>query len=557
MTVTIQDIVTLHALGQRARLEDSLYPGAHAISQEDRLFLVCDGVGGVPGGDRASQLVCQHFSNYLLQSGDVFQSKQVLADALAYTEDRLDEYSQAYPEYESMATTLACLRFTAYGAVVAWVGDSRVIQIREGRIIRQTKDHSLVNVLMDYGEITREQAAVHPKKNVLLRAVSGAGAPAKLDVMYIDDIMPGDYFMVCSDGIIDGLGDRLEPVFAQSFSMAQLKNDIDERCRENTTDNYTMILLRIGAVTESEALVDDLEWTLPALQEESPRSARVDGLDGPPPRRLNPYLVLLAIAIFIFTGWWIQRSLPVALQVRLVGESGVLIRDAGHAVLIDAFPLSDKVREHQQLEPVRRAMLEGEKPFNKVELMLVSHRPNVTVDSIELFLRRYLDRNEKVELHPARLQDQLALGQALFAPVSSATGNSGTLPWENGELTGSIRNFVERIPSAVSDSLGGEAHFSAFLLHMHNNKTLLYAGDPNVDIDFLAGLETPVSYILINEWSLRRGAARRMLASLFSDYQIIILPSGRPMNNQQRASIRAFFPRSKYLSAGDPRVVLR
>jgi protein phosphatase len=557
MTVTIQDIVTLHALGQRARLEDSLYPEAQAISPEDRLFLVCDGVGGVPGGDLASRLACRHFSNYLLQLGDVFQTRQVLADALAHTEERLVEYARSNPEYEGMATTLACLRLTGYGAVVAWVGDSRVIQIREGRIIRQTKDHSLVNVLMDYGEITREQAAVHPKKNVLLRAVSSAATPTKLDVMYIDDIMPGDYFMVCSDGIVEGVGDRLERLFAESFSTEQLKNDIAGLCRENTADNYTMILLRIGAVTEPEAPVDDLEWTLPALKEEAPRSARVDGPDGPPPRRLNPYLILAAIAVLIFVSWWIQRSLPVALQVRLVGESGVLIRDAGRAVLIDAFPLSNKVRENRRLEPVRQSMLEGKKPFNKVELMLVSHRPNVAVDSVESFLRRYLQQNQQVALHPTGLQDQLALGRALFAPVSSAAGSNRTLPWEKDELDGSGPYFVERIPLTAADSLAGEAPFSAFLLHMNNNKSLLYAGDPNVDIDYLAGWETPVNYLLINEWNLRQGAARRTLASRFSDRQLIILPSSRPMNNQQRAAIRAFFPRSEYLSADEPRAVLR
>lgn len=179
------------------------------------------------------------------------------------------------------------------------------------------------------------------------------------------------------------------------------------------------------------------------------------------------------------------------------------------------------------------------------------------LDSVESFMRQYLEQNERVELHPGILQDQLAVGRVLFSPASSKSDKGRGLPWEDGELSGTEQHFVELIAPTPSDTSGAEAPFSAFLLHMNNNKNLLYAGDPNVNIEYLTALDIPVDYLLVNEWNLRRGVVRRALASRFSDRQLIILPANRPMNNQQRKAVRQFFPNAQLLSVDDSRIMLK
>ena len=97
----------------------------------------------------------------------------MLNSILLRTELELDKIVAKNPEYKGMATTLTYLHLSPEGAIIAWAGDSRVYHIRDGKILFKTEDHSLVNQLVQAGQITEEEAAHHPQKNVILRAVIG------------------------------------------------------------------------------------------------------------------------------------------------------------------------------------------------------------------------------------------------------------------------------------------------------------------------------------------------------------------------------------------------
>lgn len=534
MKITIQDIVTLYGRGSRLGSRHCIFPPEELISSDDRLFVLCDGQGSDTAAEKAARLTCEHFSDYLLQQGEAFQSRDLLAEALAHAGRQLEEYAHVWPEYAGMAATLAYLGLTPYGAIIAWAGNSRVLQIREGRVIRQTKDHSLVNALLSYGEISREQVRTHPRKDVLLRVVSDSD-PVEPEIMYVDDLMPGDYFLLCTDTVVESLGDHLPELFANSFSPEQLRHDINFYCQKNTDGNYGMILLSLAKVADLEAIGRPESASAPVFDypEEAPVSARVDG---PVSVRGRPVLpVILFFLTLLLAGWW-WYTLPAGIEIVRITESGVMIHDDDHKVLINAFPLSDRVRERRQLAPLREKMLWSDRPFDDVELFLVSHRPDVEMDSVRHFLRELMNKRPEVELHP----------RALWENLSNNLDDLPTLSWNAGELADSTAGFVERLPVSLEQQDRTDANSSVFYLKMRD-KTILYAGDPDVEATYLAVFDEHVDYLLVSEWALRNAADRQALKSRFDDRSVIILPTNLPMNNQQKAAIRRAFASARFL----------
>lgn len=246
--------------GKRPYLEDAIYPAASEATPESRIFMVCDGVGGSTRGDEASRLTCTFFpslvSDHLekLTASDYAFTEHLefLSKRLIKLEDQMDEHIHQHPEFRGMATTVTYLHLSPYGVIMAWAGDSRIYQIRNGERFFRTEDHSLVNELVRRGEITEEEAARHPRKNVILRAVSGAGNPAKLDLRIRDysQIEDGDYFLACTDGIIDGIeeAELCQVVGDPTKSLEEKRDLIREKCVIHSRDNFAMYLIKVEAV---------------------------------------------------------------------------------------------------------------------------------------------------------------------------------------------------------------------------------------------------------------------------------------------------------------------
>jgi protein phosphatase len=249
--------------GKRPYLEDAIYPAANDASPESRIFMVCDGVGGSTRGDEASRLTCTFFPSLILENLEQLNASdysykdhyELLSKRLIKLEDRMDEHVHQHPEFRGMATTLTYLHLSPYGVVVAWAGDSRIYQIsKNGERKFRTEDHSLVNELVKRGEISEEEAAHHPRKNVILRAVSGAGNPTKLDLQIrSNDLEDGDYFLACTDGIIDGIEDAelCKVVGDPTLSLDEKRNFIREKCAIHSRDNFAMYLIQIEKVEKT------------------------------------------------------------------------------------------------------------------------------------------------------------------------------------------------------------------------------------------------------------------------------------------------------------------
>ncbi|MEN9613232.1 MAG: hypothetical protein RLZZ628_4046 [Bacteroidota bacterium] len=247
MTITIYPPIAMNERGRRAMNQDSIFPVKPKVS--DTLFMVCDGVGGMAHGEDASRIICQSFAQSF--ENQSFSDSNFIASALLKAEKALNEYAQVSLSPKGVATTLTLLHLHQKGATVAHIGDSRVYQFRKNAIVFQTKDHSWVNELVAGGVITPEQARTHPQRNVIARAIQ-AGKPAKADVVLLEDVLPNDYFFLCSDGILEHLVDnQLIALLNSDLTDLEKMNEIFKICQENSKDNFSCCLVHIQSVDKN------------------------------------------------------------------------------------------------------------------------------------------------------------------------------------------------------------------------------------------------------------------------------------------------------------------
>ena len=250
MNITIERPFAATEKGRRENNEDYIYPLSELASPGQCLFMVCDGVGGAEKGEVASALACDSFQTFFktfLDGED--PSEDFINKAVHYTESRFDEYVSQHPEASGMATTLTLLYIGESSIIVAHIGDSRIYQFRESRIVFETKDHSLVQSMVDIGQITKEEAAVHPKKNIITRAISGSARSINADVAIIKDIRDGDIFFLCTDGIMDCFTDeKLTSVFCAGQSAESIKDLLIDRCCQESKDNFSFYIIPVQSI---------------------------------------------------------------------------------------------------------------------------------------------------------------------------------------------------------------------------------------------------------------------------------------------------------------------
>lgn len=261
--------------GPREKQEDSMYPEHGKIVDTDRLFILCDGMGGHSAGEIASSTVCVAMSHYILSHNSDLEgdfSDNDFRAALNAAYDALDEKNNGAAK--KMGTTLAFLKLHHAGCTIAHIGDSRVYHIRPGKnaadteILFQTEDHSLVNDLVKIGELTREEAKYSKQKNVITRAMQPCmERRPKADLYHSRDIMPGDYFMLCSDGILEQMEDEnLKFIFSAKGGDASNKIDILIKATAHNHDNHSAIVIQVVDVERSE-LDTDINPNASMLQE--------------------------------------------------------------------------------------------------------------------------------------------------------------------------------------------------------------------------------------------------------------------------------------------------
>ncbi len=260
MAIHIQQPVFLHEKGRRPNNEDSIYPLDGSATNKNRLFIVCDGVGGANKGEIASRMTADLFHDYFKNNPAAKVNNEFVNNGLRFVEQQLTEHAANSPECAGMATTLTLLYLNnnTNSAVVGWCGDSRVYHIRNGKILYVTEDHSLVNELVKRGELTEEEAQMHPQRNVILRAISGSDQPSKIDVHEITDIQADDFLLLATDGILESIDDRvlLTLLNDTEADIEQVQGKIKQMCDMLSKDNFSMYLLKVENIANETPVIN-------------------------------------------------------------------------------------------------------------------------------------------------------------------------------------------------------------------------------------------------------------------------------------------------------------
>lgn len=257
MNIKLAQAYSFSQQGGRDYQEDARWPDTDLPPASQRFFVVCDGVGGSDHGEIASQTVCKAFAKRLQNLSPLHDfSNDDFSQVLDYAYDQLDKVGKS--TNGDMATTLTFICFHAQGVTMAHIGDSRIYQVRpQMGIIYRSDDHSLVNSMVHNGVISPAQAENHPQSNVIIRCMEPVDERqnrSQATLMRSDDILPGDYFLLCSDGVLENIPDDLlvEILTDQAASDKEKLDRIREICL-SSGDNNTSILVRVESVDEVQA----------------------------------------------------------------------------------------------------------------------------------------------------------------------------------------------------------------------------------------------------------------------------------------------------------------
>ncbi len=235
--------------------EDNMFPEHTKATEADRLFILCDGMGGHDAGEVASSIVCQTMSSSILSSAPEPEgpfTEEDLKKSISDAFDALDAHDDGTSE-KKMGTTMTLLKLYNGGCYIAHMGDSRVYQIRPGKtagdtkIIFRTEDHSLVNDLVKIGELTPEEARHSNRKNVITRAMQpNLERRPRADIYHTVDIAPGDYFYLCSDGMLENMEDhQLCYYFSNEAGDDTKKTESLLMATQENKDNHSAIIVHI------------------------------------------------------------------------------------------------------------------------------------------------------------------------------------------------------------------------------------------------------------------------------------------------------------------------
>jgi len=242
MKISIYPPLSIHEIGQRPNQEDSI------AQWDNRLFVLCDGMGGHEKGEVASQTVCQSLVKWFeehINPEESFSDDQ-LHEVIEYAYTKLDKYDDGSPR--KMGTTLTLLYMHSKGVTAAHIGDSRIYHIRpKVGLLYQSRDHSLAFDLFQAGEITYEEMVTFPQKNIVTRAMTpGELNRMRPDIIHITDVQSEDRFVLCSDGIIEK-GEKyfFETLFSTDWSDAKIRDFLIEQTSHNQ-DNHSAWLIHVS-----------------------------------------------------------------------------------------------------------------------------------------------------------------------------------------------------------------------------------------------------------------------------------------------------------------------
>jgi PPM family protein phosphatase len=221
---------------------------AYYVDPKGRFFIVADGMGGHAGGEEASRIASEEIQSYLGAHWDSsLTTEQLLEKALLQANDAILHDQQSHPERADMGTTAVVVIFRNQDSPwVAHVGDSRLYRLRDSQLDQVTEDHTWVSRALKVGDITPDEARIHPFRHVLSRCL-GREDLTHIDVQKLD-LKEGDRLLLCSDGLTEELiDDKIATYMQESPMLEKAASALIEAAKEHGGhDNITVVLVSLG-----------------------------------------------------------------------------------------------------------------------------------------------------------------------------------------------------------------------------------------------------------------------------------------------------------------------
>src|SRR5690349_21698697 len=230
---------------------------------ERNVFAVADGVGGAEAGEVASQTAIEVLDEAFRHQVDGADVEDLMELAIQRANASIHQMAQEHAKFAMMATTIVALHVKDNIATFGHVGDSRLYRLTpDGVLHRETEDHSIVEEEVRAGRMTPEQAANHPSKNVISRAL-GAEQGVEVDMKTIE-VEDGTEFLLCTDGITRHVSDNeLRQLLVLNGDLEQVCNELKRRCYERgAEDNLTVVLVRVGERLHADERLAEMEPTI-------------------------------------------------------------------------------------------------------------------------------------------------------------------------------------------------------------------------------------------------------------------------------------------------------
>ncbi|MCI9170900.1 MAG: Stp1/IreP family PP2C-type Ser/Thr phosphatase [Lawsonibacter sp.] len=217
---------------------------ARVLEDGRAIALVCDGMGGARAGNVASTMAVKLFMEEFLMPGQKDSVEEQMGHAASVANQAVFQRSATDPECAGMGTTMVAVLAGAEEAVILNEGDSRCYHINDEGIVLVTRDHSLVEDLVERGELTREQARTHPHRNLITRALGAE--PVLMADCFRQPLSPGDCLLLCSDGLSNVVNE-------QEMLYEVVHGGAPEQCCQRllsialsrgAPDNVTVVLMR-------------------------------------------------------------------------------------------------------------------------------------------------------------------------------------------------------------------------------------------------------------------------------------------------------------------------
>lgn len=210
-------------------------------TQNFKLYIVSDGMGGHNAGEIASKLAVDSVIEYIKTYTIIENLERVLIDSIEYSNKKIYEVSKSKQSLNGMGTTVTACLLQDGKMAIANVGDSRCYVIDKNGIVQVTKDHSLVQELVDNGSITQQEAQLHPNKNIITRAL-GTAPEVKVDT-YLLDLNNICKVILCTDGLSNSItpSEMLDTLYSTGMEKA-CKELVELSKQRGGRDNITVIV---------------------------------------------------------------------------------------------------------------------------------------------------------------------------------------------------------------------------------------------------------------------------------------------------------------------------